>query len=398
MDSYFSGNQTFLWLSVGVTSCVVGGILYGFRRSNTARRTRRCKFEESKEDQSDEDAATIINRLQEADWNVSASNFLDGITFEDFDDRKLRVYAGEQWFAIQNDIKSLEVVLERFSSAKDIVLLLTKILETYRSVLKLLRPFSKRVLQSDLSKHVVSAEAQSFSHSLCFMASRGSCAEFVAGLAINIPVRNLLHKRLYDDLLKYRGLTKNQLTFFDLQAQMIPDFHKLAESALNQALRLESTSWRKIESSVKVLQESEKLFWDFCMRAVTLADISKSMQRPSYWSDLMLPKAHLDGVLDCQIDMSGRKRACTSVTDLGLKKRPLLEAQGSAPVISRRTKAEDMNIGSTDTKRRESDPISEEYGLEDASKSAEESSEESKEPHLSEDGVLISIEVDEESN
>jgi len=398
MDNHLTGDQTFLWLSVGVTACVVGGILYGFRRSNTARRTRRCRFEESKEGQSDEDAASIINRLQEADWNVSASDFLDGITFEDFDDRKLRIYAGEQWFAIQNDIKSLEVVLERFRSAKDIVLLLTKILETYRSVLKLLRPFSKRVLQSDLSKHVVSAEAQSCSHSLCFLASRGSCAEFVAGLAINIPARNLLHKRLYDDLLKYRGLTKNQLSFLDLQAQMIPDFHKLAESALNEALRLDRISWRKIESSVKVLQESEKLFWDFCMRAVTLADISKSMQRPSYWSDLKLPEARLDGVLDCQIDLGGRKRACTSVTDLGLRKKPLLQAKGSAPVISRRTRAEDMKMGSIDMKRMKSDPISEESGQEDTNESAEESSEESKESHLSEDGVLISIDVDEESN
>jgi len=395
MDSHFSGNQTLLWLSVGVTACVVGGILYGFRRSSTARHARRCRFEESKEGQSDEDAVTILKRLQEADWQISACDFLDGITFEDFDDRKLRIYAGEQWFAMQNDIKSLELVRERFSSAKDVVLLLTKILEIYRSVLKLLRPFSKRVLQSDLAKHVVSAEAQSFSHSLCFLASRGSCAEVVAGLAINIPVRNLLHKRLYDDLLKYRDLTKTQLSFLDLQAQMIPDFHKLAESALNEALSLEHTSWRKIESSVKVLQESEKLFWDFCMRAVTLADISKSMQRPSYWSDLMLPQAHLDGVLDCQIDLgSRRKRAGVSMTDLSLRKKPLLEAKVSAPVISTRTKADDMKIKST-VKRMNSDPISEESEQEYAYKSAEESSEES---HLSEDGVLISIEVGEESN
>merc|ERR1739838_256917 len=106
-------------------------------------------------------------------------------------------------------------------------------------------------------------------------------------------------------------------------AQMIPDFHKLAENALNEALRMD-TSWRKIESSVKVLQESEKLFWDFCMRAVTMADISKSMQRPSYWSDLMLPEAHLDGVLDVQIDLGCKTRAGSSMRELGAKKRPLL--------------------------------------------------------------------------
>jgi len=375
-SNFHSGNQTLLWLSVGVTACVVGGILFGVRRSSTARRTRRCRFDDQKDGQSDEDAATIIKRLQEAEWNISVCEFLDGLTFDEFEDRNLRIYAGELWFAMQNDIKSLEIVRERFSSAKEAILLLDKILEVYRRVLKLLRHFSKKVLLKDLAKHVVSAEAQSFSHSLYFMANRGSCAEVVAALTINIPVRNLQSKRLLDDLVKYRSLTKKQLSFLDLLAQMIPDFHKLAENALNEALRVNRTSWSKIESSAKVLQESEKLFWDFCLRAVTMSDIRKSMQRASFWQDLMLPATQLDGVLD--------------VIDLGKRR------QVSAPVISATTtKSKDMK------KPKDMRTIwlahsSEEFGRRDTNKSAGESPEEQL---VDADGKeFTTIEVGEESN
>jgi len=170
-------------------------------------------------------------------------------------------------------------------------LFFTKVLEFYRAALGPLKLFGHDVLKVDLKKHVVCAEAQSCAHSLCFIAGRGSCAEMVGALAINIPVRNLVSKRLRNDLIKYGGYNEKQLAFLDLEATSIPDFDGLAEKALNEALRLVGTSWRKIESSTKILQESEKLFWDCVLREVTEVEVSRRMQRVSFWESFKVNDA-----------------------------------------------------------------------------------------------------------
>lgn len=338
-SNFPNGNQAWLWLSVGVAACVVVGAILEIRRRSTQRNSR-CKRDEIKEDFCDQDGATILKRLNGAEWNQATVEFLDGLIFEHVNEKKLRVFAGEQWYSIQKNIQSLEIVCERFSDAKDVVLFLNKILESNRASLRLLKPFGHDVLKVDLEKHVACVEAQSCAHSLCFITSRGSCAEMVGALAINIPVRNLVSKRLRNDLVKYGGYSKKQLAFLDFEGRSIPDFDELAERALNEALRLDGASWRKIESSVKILQESEKLFWDFVMREMTGPEVSRRMQRVSFWESFKLNGAPrvVDVPLDFDIPKIKKLKRSGTVKNIRTKSRSqfVTKRKKSAPMIPSR--------------------------------------------------------------
>jgi len=289
------------WLTLGAAVCVFGGILFGTIVVKRRRSDDSPKFEldEVKEELCDDDGATILKRLRETDWNLEINEFLGSLDFEHVNEAQLRMFVCELWITIQKNILSLEIARQRCIGRKDTIVLFTKVLDKTKDALVHLKSFAKEVLKIDLNEHMVCAEAQTYPHCLNFMVNHGSCAELLCALLVNIPVRSIAFERLRGGLIRDGRWRKEQLVFLEHLGSPIPDFDNFAVRALDEELRLQGTSWRKIESNAKLLLESEKLFWELIMNQPCEPDIfQQKLPRESYWEGMSLPvRPELSGIL-----------------------------------------------------------------------------------------------------
>jgi len=296
--NFTESQQRWFWiLSLGACVSIVGGVLsYKMQRR---RRAKNCHNLEglAKIELCNKDGPAILKCLSEAQWNQATTQFLHRLDFKRVSQLQLRVFACELWTSLKKDIKSLEVVLVRFRNANEITQFVTTLLEADRKALALLKPFVFDILGCDVERRMVCAKAQSYSHTLSFLSNNGSCVEVISALAVNIPVRRLVFKTLAEDLVDGRDFKTDETAFLDLLGSPSEDFNKLSLKALNKALLLGRTSWTQIECSAKILQESEKLFWEFVMYEVNEIErlgtnsISQASERMS------LPLPSLDGIL-----------------------------------------------------------------------------------------------------
>jgi len=287
------------WLSLGAVVCVFGGALFGtviFKR-RSSNYIRKFELDEVKEELCEDDGATIVKRLMDTTWNLEITEFLDMLDFKHVSEAQLRMFVSEQWIIIKKNTFSLEVACKRFKCGKDAIALFSKLVDKNKESLEHLESFASEVLKIDLKDYMVCAEAQTYPHCLSFMTNHGSCAELLCALFVNIPVRNLAFERLRNGLMKDRGWCREQVVYLEHMGSPIPDFAKVVLRALDEQLRLDRTSWKKIESNAKLLQESEKLFWESTMNQIGEPD-PFDLPRESYWEGMNLPaRPELSGIL-----------------------------------------------------------------------------------------------------
>jgi len=277
-----TGDQDWIWLSLGAAACVVSGVLFGTVSDNRRKVKKRRSSSitlgdikvDSEEEYKTEDAVAIIVRLREADWHTEIVQSLDDLDFVSITDTQLNAIACEKRVALEKDILSFKTICERFRSKKAVVRLFMELLKVYQTALPLLDTFAAKILQVE-EIHEISAEAQSYSHCLSFSATHSSCAEIVGAIAVNFPVRWMACRKLSDGLTKSRGWSKQQVAFAETLAQPLPNFDELLVEALTEALKLEVSNWQKIEQNGKVLLKTEKLFWN------TLIEKRKSPKKSS---------------------------------------------------------------------------------------------------------------------
>jgi len=287
--------QRWFWISLGACVSILGGVLsYSMQKRRRAKNCHRLQAL-AKIDLCDKDGPAILKCLSEAQWNQATTQFFNGLYFKRVSQLKLRVFACELWTALKKDIKSLEVLLVRFRNANEIIQFVTTILEADRAALPLLKTFASDVLKCDVEKRIVCAKAQSYSHSLSFLSNNGSCVEIISALAVNIPVRRFVFKTLAVDLVDCCDFKREEIAFLDLLGSPSEDFNKLTLKALDKALRLGRTSWTQIECSAKILQESEKLFWEFVMYEVSEIERQGKDSILTY-ERMSMPLGSLDGI------------------------------------------------------------------------------------------------------
>jgi len=282
----------------GATTCVVGGVLLSgkFERRRKSQNIFKDRLYEAIEIPCDLEGATILNRLIKSDWNQEMSEFLDGLDLKYLRDSLLRKFVVQQMSSLQKNILSLEIICERFRYAKYVLEFFLKLLEVYYAAFEQLELFAKDVLNINNYDHKIYAEAQSYAHCLFFLASQANCVELCSALCVNISGRSLVFKRLRGSLLKGRGFSKEQVKFFDLLGNLIQDFDDHAIRAVNQALRLNETSWRRIENNARLLQESDRLFWESLMKDES--ETYMKLPRDSFWDGMSLPNGpKISGIL-----------------------------------------------------------------------------------------------------
>jgi len=277
-----------LWLSLGAAACVVCGVLFrGAMNDNQDNESigdraekspipgnSRCDqikhrtVEDSEENPCVEDGDTLLRQLRLEDWHIRTSDSMDGLNFSSMTNPKLVRMAGELWFALRKNIISLETACERYQTENNVMQMLKEILVIHKDALEALKKFAKDVLNLDVQKQVLSARAQGYPHCMCFLADHGTCVEIVAALAVSFPSWQRVCRRLRDELKKSRPhWNRNHFKLLDELARPIDDFDEIAIKALNEGLSLQDTSRGRIESSTKVLEESEKLFWEHIVAA-----------------------------------------------------------------------------------------------------------------------------------
>jgi len=265
-----SGDRDWLWLSLGAAACVVSGVIFGTvseRQINTQNRTSSIRLEDIKVDTCDEDETedgeTIIKRLRDSNWHREIIEFLDGLDFENVSDVQLKTLVCELILALEKNILSFKTVCDRFRSIREVVQVFAEIQKVNSAALPLLKSFTRDKLKMELEKHEIRVEAQSYSHCFSFLASHGTCAEIVGSIAVNFPVRWIALRKLGDGLQKSKKWSNQEIAFINILAQPLPSFDERIVKALDVALQQDVVpNWMKIERNGKVLQASEKLFWN----------------------------------------------------------------------------------------------------------------------------------------
>jgi len=271
-------NREWLWLSLAAAACFFSGAVLstalaskdekpkkqrGEKPLSTAYRLRRKKpriIDDTREAPCNEDGDKILEQLQKEDWFTSTAKFFDELEFSSMTDVELTVFARELKFLLRKNVMSMEVACERYQTKIQVVHMLKKILKVYKDAVKLLKPFASE-LGINIEGQVLSAGAQCYPNSICFLADHGTCAEMVAALAISYPSWGRVCERLRDDLMKYRSWSSDQLELLNGLAKPIEHFDNISVRALNEGLESRDTSKGRIVSSARVLKESERLFW-----------------------------------------------------------------------------------------------------------------------------------------
>jgi len=333
-------DRQWLWLSIGAAACVVCGVFFrgGMtnRRDNRRRRPRKVRFEKSpvprasssgdikhrKVEDSEEKpcvevGATLLEQLRLEEWHIRTSDALDGLNFSSMSKPHLIRMAGELWFVLRKNIISLETACEKYETKNNVLHMLKEILVIHTNSLEALKKFGK-ALNLDLQKQVISAAAQGYPHCMCFLADHGTCVEIVAALAVSFPSWQRVSGRLRDELKESQPeWTSDHFELLDELARTIDDFDGIAVKAIDEGLALQDTSRGRIESSTKVLEESQKLFWEHIVSTNIGDDIGE-------WPNLEMSVSHLNLLLPSQ-----REVHCLDAVD-GL---PLSDQQPGAGMV-----------------------------------------------------------------
>merc|ERR550534_86901 len=178
--------------------------------------------------------------------------------------------------------------------------MLKKILKVYKDAVKLLKPFASGI-GINITGQVLSAGAQCYPNSICFLADHGTCAELVAALALSYPSWGKVCERLRDDLMKDGSRSSVQLELLNGLAKPIEHFHNISVRALNEGLESQDTSKGRIVSSARVLKESEKLFWQTVAGDQTKKRTSTAAEVKSDAGEDWLEEDDEDGVMHSQL-------------------------------------------------------------------------------------------------
>jgi len=369
-------NREWLWLSLAAAACFFSGAVLstalaskdekpkkerGEKPLSTAYRLRRKKpriIDDTREAPCKEDGDKILEQLQKEDWFISTAKFFDELEFSSMSDVELTVFARELKFLLRKNVMSMEVACERYQTKIQVVHMLKKILKVYKDALKLLKPFASE-LGINIDGQVLSAGAQCYPNSICFLADHGTCAEMVAALAISYPSWAEVCEKLRDDLMKHRSWSSDQLELLNGLAKPIEHFDNISVRALNEGLESRDTSKGRIVSSARVLKESEKLFWqtiagDQKKKRTSSAIEAKSDEDEDWVEDD-------DGVLNSQVGIPAHL-----ISSLNLFDSAEIEAKAGAETKDKDIAAEERKI------RRESGTIEEFFFEENKDKPDEE--------------------------
>jgi pyrroloquinoline quinone (PQQ) biosynthesis protein C len=205
--------------------------------------------------------------LQPLNARILGHPYLQALEAGRIERERLRLFAAQQSYIIESDLRSVALMVARASSEGNRAFFL-ELLEGERAALKALDLFRAAVVAAP--GPAVSDEPLPGAFAYCafvaWLSLYASEAEFAGALLINLPVWGANCGRMAETLRAKYGLSEADVAFFTLFATAPPDFEERAAAVIAEGLA-HGVDQAKIRRAASLLQGYELLFWDTLAQA-----------------------------------------------------------------------------------------------------------------------------------
>lgn len=188
--------------------------------------------------------------------------YLDALEARQVEKGKLALFAGQQVHIIESDLRSVALIVSRAESqgARDF---LSGMLQGERAALTALGAFGQALGLSPEQLHAEEPLPGAFAYSayVNWLATFGTAAEFVGAFLVNLEAWGGNCGRISRALQEGYGLSKQDVTFFDLFAGTPPGFEEQGLAVVEEGLGQGADPVR-IRRAARLLQGFELLYWD----------------------------------------------------------------------------------------------------------------------------------------
>jgi len=175
---------------------------------------------------------------------------------------KLRLFAGEQYYIINSDLRSIAVLISRQGhlASRDYFL---GALQGEATAREALLAFARalQVGEGDLRAHEPLPGCQAYPAYIAWLALYGSDADFAAAFLVNLPAWGSNCARMSAALKAKYGVSAESVLFFDLFASPAPEFEedslRVIQDGLDRGLDPQA-----VARAARLVQAYELMYWD----------------------------------------------------------------------------------------------------------------------------------------
>ena len=175
---------------------------------------------------------------------------------------KLRLFAGEQYYIINSDLRSIALLVNRQAHlpSRDYFL---GALQGEATARQALLTFARALQmgESDLRAHEPLPGCQAYPAYVAWLALYGSDADFAAAFLVNLPAWGSNCHRMSTALKVKYGLSAEEVLFFDLFASPAPELEddslRVIQDGLDRGLDPQG-----VARAARLVQAYELMYWD----------------------------------------------------------------------------------------------------------------------------------------
>jgi len=182
---------------------------------------------------------------------------------------KLRLFAGEQYYIINSDLRSVALLVSRQGHGPNREFFLGA-LQGEAAAGDALLAFARALEMSedDLRAYEPKPGCQAYPAYVAWLAVYGSAADFAAAFLVNLPAWGSSCARMSAALKGRYGLSPEAVAFFDLFAAPAPEFEadslRVIQHGLDRGVDL-----RGVARAARLIQAYELMYWDTLYEAST---------------------------------------------------------------------------------------------------------------------------------
>ena len=175
---------------------------------------------------------------------------------------KLRLFAGEQYYIINSDLRSIALVVNRHAHLPSRDYLLGA-LQGEAGARDALLAFAQALAMSedDLRSYDPLPGCQAYPAYVAWLALYGSDADFAAAFLVNLAAWGAVCARMSAALKAKYGLASADVAFFDLFAQPAPQFEADSLRVIQDGLD-RGVDAQAVARAARLIQAYELMYWD----------------------------------------------------------------------------------------------------------------------------------------
>ena len=208
-------------------------------------------------------------QLKAMEDKLVAHPYLSAVEEGRISKNKLCLFAGEQYYIINSDLRSIALLISRQSDGPSHQFFLGA-LQGEAAARDALLAFARalEIGADDLRAYEPMPGCQAYPAYVAWLAAYGSDADFAAAFLVNLPAWGSSCARMSAGLKGKYGLLPEAVAFFDLFAAPAPEFQadslRVIQHGLDRGVDL-----RGVARAARLIQAYELLFWDTLYEAST---------------------------------------------------------------------------------------------------------------------------------